>query len=72
MITDYVSTPLSTRGKVVFAFGCGLITCLIRFFGQYPEGASFAILLMNILSPYIEKWCAPRPFGAVSHKKGEA
>ena len=72
MITDYVSTPLSTRGKVVFAFGCGLITCLIRFFGQYPEGASFAILLMNILSPYIEKWCAPRPFGAVSPKKGGA
>lgn len=71
MITDYVTTPLNTLGKVVFAFGCGLVTCLIRFFGNYPEGASYAILFMNILSPYIEKWCAKRPFGAaVPNKKG--
>ena len=65
MITDYVSTPDSKAGKVVFAFGCGIITVLIRFWGGYPEGVSFAILLMNILTPYIEKLCAKKPFGKV-------
>jgi electron transport complex protein RnfD len=69
MITDYVSTPINSLGKVVFAVGAALITCLIRFFGNYPEGVSFAILLMNILSPYIEKMCTPRPFGALKAKK---
>ncbi len=63
MITDYVTTPITRTGKMIFAFGCGLITFLIRYFGAYPEGVSFAILLMNILSPYIEKWTAKRPLG---------
>ena len=63
MATDYSTTPINKLGKVVFAFGCGVITVLIRFFGSYPEGVSFAILIMNILSPYIEKLCAKRPFG---------
>ena len=63
MITDYVSTPITFGGKLVFAFGAALITVLIRFFGSYPEGVSFAILLMNILSPYIEKWTMKKPFG---------
>ena len=63
MATDYVTTPITRAGKMVFAFGCGLITFLIRTFGSYPEGVSFAILLMNILSPYIEKWTAKRPLG---------
>ena len=63
MATDYSTTPINKYGKMVFAFGCGLITCLIRFFGSYPEGVSFAILFMNILAPYIEKWCTPKPFG---------
>ena len=63
MATDYSTTPINKGGKMVFAFGCGLVTCLIRFWGSYPEGVSFAILLMNILSPYIEKWCTPKPFG---------
>ena len=65
MITDYSSTPINTLGKMVFAFGCGIITVLIRFWGAYPEGVSFAILLMNILSPYIEKMCTKKPFGKV-------
>ena len=65
MITDYVSTPINKGGKMLFAFGCGLITVLIRFWGGYPEGVSFAILLMNILSPYIEKLCQKKPFGKV-------
>ena len=63
MITDYVTTPITRTGKMIFAFGCGLVTFLIRFFGSYPEGVSFAILLMNILSPYIEKWTAKKPLG---------
>ncbi|MBO7273242.1 MAG: RnfABCDGE type electron transport complex subunit D [Clostridia bacterium] len=63
MATDYSTTPINKYGKMVFALGCGVITVLIRFWGAYPEGISFAILLMNILSPYIEKLCAPTPFG---------
>ena len=68
MATDYVTTPINKLGKMVFAFGCGLITVLIRFFGAYPEGVSFAILLMNILSPYIEKWCTGKPLGKAGNK----
>jgi electron transport complex protein RnfD len=63
MITDYSSTPINKIGKMVFALGCGLITVLIRFWGTYPEGVSFAILLMNIVSPYIEKLCEKKPLG---------
>lgn len=63
MATDYVTTPITRTGKMIFAFGCGLITVLIRFFGSYPEGVSFAILIMNILSPYIEKLTAKIPLG---------
>ena len=65
MITDYVTTPINSVGKMVFALGCGVITVLIRFWGSYPEGISFAILIMNILSPYIEKMCARKPLGKV-------
>ncbi len=63
MATDYVTTPITRTGKMIFAFGCGLITFLIRFYGNYPEGVSFAILFMNILSPYIESWTKPRALG---------
>ena len=63
MATDYVTTPITRTGKMIFAFGCGLITFLIRYFGNYPEGVSFSILFMNILSPYIEGWTRPRAFG---------
>ena len=69
MITDYSTTPLNKLGKIVFAVGTGLITVLIRFYGSYPEGISFAILIMNILSPYIEKLCARRPMGGVKNEK---
>ena len=71
MATDYVTTPINKYGKMVFAFGCGLITVLIRFFGSYPEGVSFAILIMNIVSPYIEKLCTMKPFGKVVAKNEE-
>lgn len=68
MITDYVTTPINKNGKMIFALGCAIITVLIRFWGSYPEGVSFAILLMNIVSPYIEKLCTPKPFGKVGKK----
>ncbi len=68
MATDYVTTPSTRSGKAVFALGCGLITVLIRFWGSYPEGVSFAILFMNILTPYISKLCAPRAFGGVKNE----
>ncbi len=69
MITDYVTTPINKVGKMVFALGCGILTVLIRFWGSYPEGVSFAIVLMNIVSPYIEKLCAYKPLGKVGKKK---
>jgi electron transport complex protein RnfD len=55
MATDYSTTPSTKWGKVIFGLGCGIITVLIRVFGGYPEGVSYAILLMNILTPHIEK-----------------
>ena len=63
MATDYVTTPITRVGKMIFAFGCGLITFLIRMYGNYPEGVSFAILFMNIISPYIEGWTKPKALG---------
>ena len=62
MATDYVTTPATRLGKSIFAIGAGLMTFLIRTYGNYPEGASFGILFMNILSPYIESWIKPKAF----------
>ena len=69
MATDYATTPISARGKIVFAVGCGLFTCLIRFYSNMPEGVSFAILIMNLLSPHIERLTIPRAFGARKEKR---
>lgn len=63
MATDYVTSPATAWGKVIFAVFAGLITCMIRFYGNYPEGVSFAILLANILDPYIDKWTTRKLFG---------
>lgn len=63
MATDYTTTPPTEYGKLLFGLGCGLITCLIRYFGIYPEGVSFAILFMNILTPYISRWTRRKTFG---------
>ena len=63
MATDYVTSPATSMGKIVFGIGCGLITVVIRFWGNYPEGVSFAILIMNILNPYVEKWTPRKLFG---------
>lgn len=64
MATDYSTSPMTEKGKLIFAVGCGLITCLIRFYGSYPEGVSFSILIMNLLVPYIDKLTRVKPFGA--------
>ncbi len=65
MATDYSSSPMSEKGKAVFAVGCGVVTMLIRVYGAYPEGVSFAILLMNTLTPYIDTLTKTKPFGGV-------
>lgn len=63
MATDYVTSPVTNVGQIIFGVGCGLITVFIRYFGGYPEGVSFAILIMNLLSGYIDKATMPRHFG---------
>ena len=68
MATDYVTSPTTEKGKVIFAFGCGLITMAVRAFGSYPEGCSFSILLMNIVTPLIDNGCGTKPFGGVTKK----
>ena len=65
MATDYVTTPVTNLGKVVFCVGCGLLTFYIRAFGSYPEGVSISILVMNLLVPFIEKLTARKPLGGV-------
>ena len=63
MATDYVTSPMSNSGKIAFAIGCGVLTVIIRVFGPYPEGVSFAILIMNAFVPIIDKFFVPRVFG---------
>lgn len=63
MATDYVTSPTTNLGKLVFGIGCGLITFIIRRFGSLPEGVSYSIILMNILVPHIQKLTARKPFG---------
>ena len=63
MATDYVTSPMSAWGGVVFGVGIGLITMLIRYFGAYPEGVSFAILIMNSVVPLLNKWFHTKKYG---------
>ena len=63
MATDYATTPSNSKGRLVFGIGCGVLTVLIRVFGSYPEGVSFAILLMNIMTPHIENLTESKPLG---------
>jgi len=65
MATDMVSSPMTGKGQLIFGFGIGLITVLIRLFGAYPEGVSFAILIMNAFVPLIDKYVKPKRFGEV-------
>ena len=69
MATDYVTSPVTAWGKIIFGFGAGLITFLIRYYGVYPEGVSFAILFMNIITPYINSWTKHKVFGTGGAKK---
>jgi len=63
MATDMVTSPLTPSGCIVFGIGCGIITCLIRMWGSYPEGVSFSILFMNALTPLIDRYTVKKPFG---------
>ena len=69
MATDYVTSPITNKGKVIYAIGCGIITVLIRQFASLPEGVSYSILLMNILTPHIENATMPRVFGVGKEAK---
>lgn len=63
MATDYSTSPINRKGRIIFGIGCGLITAVIRLFGSLPEGVSFSIILMNILVPHIERLTTSKPFG---------
>jgi len=65
MATDYVSSPMTAKGQIIYAVGCGLITVVIRLFGGYPGGVSFSILFMNVVTPLIDKYVKSNVFGGV-------
>ena len=66
MATDYVTSPLTFKGQLIYALGCGFLTTMIRLFANSAEGVSFAILLMNLLVPYINGWSKTKPLGGVN------
>jgi electron transport complex protein RnfD len=72
MATDYVTTPITGTGKLIFGLGCAVLTFVIREFASMPEGCSFSILLMNLLTPYIDKFTRTKPLGAKPVEKKEA
>lgn len=63
MATDYTTSPMTKKGKIIFAIGCGVLTYVIRVFGSYPEGVSFAILIMNAFVPLIDRYCSQYVYG---------
>jgi len=68
MATDMVTSPFTAKGKLIFGAGCGLVTMIIRLFATLPEGVTFAILLMNALTPLIDSYTVPKKFGEVNQK----
>ena len=72
MATDYVTSPVTRRGKVIFGVGCGLITVFIRYFGTYNEGVCYAILCMNLCVWLLDKYLKPRRFGVARGRKEAA
>lgn len=68
MATDYVTSPTNPSAQIVYALGCGVITCVIRLFGGYSEGVCFSILLMNLATPLIERALKPKLYGEVKAK----
>ncbi len=71
MATDYVTSPVTARGRLIFGVGCGLVTLLFRYFSSYPEGVSFSILVMNALVWYIDRFTRPRIFGQTKKARKE-
>jgi electron transport complex protein RnfD len=69
MAMDYVTSPITHRGMLIFGVGIGLITMVIRLFGSYPEGVSFAILIMNAFVPLINRFTKPVKFGNVKAER---
>ena len=69
MATDYVTSPMTPNGQIIYGISIGLLTVLIRTFGAYPEGMSFAILIMNAFTPLINNWCKPKRFGGKGGSK---
>nr|HPK40168.1 RnfABCDGE type electron transport complex subunit D [Candidatus Cloacimonadota bacterium] len=65
MATDMVTTPITKNGRMIFGIGAGVLTVVIRLIGGYPEGVSYAILIMNLFVPLIDKYTRPKPFGEV-------
>ena len=63
MATDMVTSPITAKGRLIFGVGCGVLTVIIRLYGGYPEGVSFAILLMNLTVPLIDRYTRPKVFG---------
>ena len=69
MATDYVTSPITAKGQIIYALGCGFFTFLFRYFGGMPEAVSVSILLMNVVTPTIDRYIVPRKFGDVRVKK---
>lgn len=69
MATDYATSPITDKGKVIYAIGAGILTIMIRKIGGYPEGVSYSILIMNIITPLIDKYVTPSLFGGVKNEK---
>lgn len=63
MATDYSTSPVTVKGRLIMGVGCGLLTAIIRLYGGYPEGVSYSILLMNLAVPLIDRYTIPRSFG---------
>ncbi len=72
MATDYTTSPMSVKGTVIYAVGCGILTFVIRLLGGYPEGVSYSILIMNLAVPLIDKYTKPKVFGVFKEAKNNA
>ncbi|MDW7681078.1 MAG: RnfABCDGE type electron transport complex subunit D, partial [bacterium] len=68
MATDMVTSPVTSRGRIYFGIGCGVLTVAIRLVGGYPEGVSYSILLMNLSVPLLDRYTRPKTFGKVKEK----
>ena len=71
MATDYVTSPITARGKIIFGIGAGILTVVIRRFGGLPEGVCYSILFMNAITPLIDRYVKVRPYGLVKKAKSE-